>query len=221
MTNAMNHYMLLSELFVYPDKEFANRVRDVQVELDASYPDAAQELRGFTEFVSGASGVVLEELYTRSFDVQAVTTLDIGYVLFGDDYKRGALLVNLNREHREAGVDCRSELADNLPNVLRLIASMRDLDLRGELVEKIVAPALRKIIGEFGLDKVEAKNAIYKKHHRSLIDRPVHYGLIYQLPLIALNSVLESDFNAVRKEVTQGSAEFLQSISTEIMVEGQ
>jgi hypothetical protein len=33
-------------------------------------------------------------LFTRSFDVQAVTTLDLGYIVFGEDYKRGELLVN-------------------------------------------------------------------------------------------------------------------------------
>ena len=45
---------------------------------------------------------------------QVLATLDIGYVLFGDDYKRGELLANLNQEHRKANNDCGTELADHL-----------------------------------------------------------------------------------------------------------
>ena len=71
----------------------------------------------------------LQELHTRTFDVQSLTTLDIGYVLFGDDYKRGALLSNLNQEHSRAENDCRGELADHLPNLLRLIPKLKDQDL--------------------------------------------------------------------------------------------
>ena len=73
----------------------------------------------------------LQELHTRTFDVQALTTLGTGYVLFGDDYKRGALLSNLNREHNDAQNDCRGELADHLPNVLRLIPKLKDQEPAG------------------------------------------------------------------------------------------
>ena len=69
------------------------------------------------------------EIHTRSFEVQSITTLDVGYVAFGDDYKRGELLVNLNREHEAVGVDCGSELPDHLPNVLRLMARWQDPEL--------------------------------------------------------------------------------------------
>ena len=64
------------------------------------------------------------ELYLRTFDVQAITTLDIGYVLFGEDYKRGALLAGLSAEHKKVSNDCGIELADHLPNVLRLLPKM-------------------------------------------------------------------------------------------------
>ena len=47
----------------------------------------------------------VQEVFTRSFDVQSITTLGVGYVMFGDDYKRGEMLVNLNRELRDAGID--------------------------------------------------------------------------------------------------------------------
>jgi len=64
--------------------------------------------------------------------VQAVTTLDVGFILFGDDYKRGEMLVNISREIKEVGHDCGNELADHLPNILFLVSRMEDYELREE-----------------------------------------------------------------------------------------
>lgn len=221
MNDTSSPYPMLAELFHYPDADFADRVERAQAVLDGQYPDAACELQPFTAFAAQASVVTLEELFTRSFDVQAVTTLDIGYVLFGDDYKRGALLVNLNREHREAGNDCGSELADHLPNVLRLLPKMQDVDLRVELVEKLILPALQKIIRAFDPKKIERKKKVYLKHHKTWIERPDDYGTIYQQPLRALYVVLQTDFHAEASELPQPSADFLQHIGTEIALEGE
>ncbi len=212
-------YDLLAGLFMYPQPGFAGIVNYAQVYLNEHYPKAAEELSDFTEFVAGASQNVLEELFTRSFDVQSVTTLDLGYVLFGDDYKRGAMLVNLNMEHKEAENDCHTELSDHLPNVLRLLYKMRKPDLRAELVDKIIAPALRKIIGEFDPNKIEKKNAVYKKHHKTLIERSEHYGTIYQLPLRALYKVIEADFK-VKEKIEPGFENgFLSSVGKEMKIE--
>ena len=35
----------------------------------------------------------IQELYTRTFDINPVCTLEIGWHIFGEDYARGALLV--------------------------------------------------------------------------------------------------------------------------------
>lgn len=217
----MIQYNHLAGLFTYPDSGYPQKVRQTQVFLDAYYPEAGAALKEFAEFASQATVAVLEELYTRSFDVQAITTLDMSYVLFGDDYKRGALLVNLNREHRKAGIDCQSELADHLPNVLHLLAKMNDAELRAELAQKIVAPALRKVISEFDPEKIQQKNAIYKKHHKTLIERSERYGAIYQYPLKALYAVLNADFAIQEIAAPPQSADFLKAVGSEMILESQ
>lgn len=221
MGTSVGEYSILAQLFAYPDAGFAAQVTEVQEFLDASCAEASGELREFSEFASGASLVELEELYTRSFDVQAITTLDLGYVLFGDDYKRGELLVNLNREHREAGVDCGGELPDHLPNILRLLDAMEGSELRDELVEKIVGPALRKIIGEFDAERVEKKNAAYAKHYKTLIERSQKCGDIYAGPLRAVYAVLRRDFDVgiERDPAEVRENRFLNSIGTELKLE--
>ncbi len=65
-----------------------------------------------------------QELFTRTFDIQAPCCLEVGYAIFGEDYKRGHLLVQLQSLHQEFNNDCGSELADHLTNVLTLIPKM-------------------------------------------------------------------------------------------------
>jgi nitrate reductase molybdenum cofactor assembly chaperone len=220
MKHELEHYEQLAGLFSYPDKDFVDRVRQAQTLLDTRYPAAGEAMTPFTDFVAGASLTTLEELYTRSFDVQAITTLDLGYVLFGDDYKRGALLVNLNKEHRDVGNDCHNELADHLPNVLRLLPKMEDRELRAELVERIVGPALQKIIGEFDPGKIDSKKKVYLKHHKTWIDWSEDFGTVFQRPLVALYTVLQEDFDmTVKTTRPTPSVDFLKNIDSEIELE--
>ena len=188
------HYDSMAELLDFPEQGLAARGRMLVDFLRENYPDAAAELALFLDAIPDRI-LDLQELYTRTFEVQAVTTLGTGYVLFGDDYKRGALLANLNREHNEAENDCRGELADNLPNVLRLIPKLNDQDLLDDLVEQILVPALMLMIREFDPKRIEKKNANYQKHYKTLIDPAGDCdSTIYRLPLATVLKVLAQDF---------------------------
>ncbi len=217
--NNLEHYKLLAGLFEYPDSRFMEKVKKAQDVLNQKYPEAAKLLQPFTDCVSNVTSIEREELFTRSFDVQAVTTLDLGYIVFGEDYKRGELLVNLNREHREAGNDCGTELADHLTNVLRLLPKMKDEAILNELVEKVLAAALAKMIADFDPKHIEAKDKVYKKHHKTLIERAENYYTIYQQTLLALYEVLKTDFNFTGQEDKKETSEFLKYVYTEIELE--
>ncbi|HEU5291976.1 MAG TPA: hypothetical protein VFU05_15100, partial [Cyclobacteriaceae bacterium] len=143
-----NNLKLLASLTDFPKEGFVDEVKEIQLFLDGYYPELANALDPFTEFVSSASMDEMQELHTRTFEVQAITTLDLGYLLFGDDYKRAELLVNLSREHLSVNNDCGYELADHLPNVVRLIAMMQDEEIKNELVAKLICPGLKKMISE-------------------------------------------------------------------------
>ena len=224
------HYQLIAELFDYPDEEYPAKVRRVKQLLDDSYPEAAVELDKFLSLLpieSSVEGqvkgiVTMQALYSRTFDVQAITTLDIGYVLFGDDYKRGELLSNLNREHANAISDCGTELADHLPNLLRLIALSKDRAMIEELVEEILAPALRSMHKEFVPDRIEKKNKSYKKHYKTLIEMPVtqlEVNTLYQWAVNALYKIIEQDFEITEKTPLVHGSDFLQSLNRENEIE--
>ena len=116
-------------------------------------------------------------------------------MLFGDDYKRGALLSNLNQEHSSAENDCRGELADHLPNLLRPIPKLKDQDLLDELVREILVPALMLMIREFDPERIGKKNASYQKHYKTLIDPAGGCdSTVYRRTLKAVLKVLARDF---------------------------
>jgi nitrate reductase molybdenum cofactor assembly chaperone len=143
------HYHFLSMLLSYPSVDFKETVRISIADFSESYPVAAQRLAPFLKFVSESSGRDLEELYTLTFDIQSVCYLDVGYVLFGEDYKRGSFLVQMQKEHRLAGNECGTELPDHLPYILTLLPKITDENFAQELVEVIVLRALDKMLEAF------------------------------------------------------------------------
>jgi len=216
------HYRRMACLFDYPDAGYPQRVRQVLTLLENRYPKAARELARFLELLPADDVFTMQELFTRSFDVQAITTLDLGYVLFGDDYKRGELLANLNREHLQAGNDCGTELADHLPNILRLMSSLTDEELIEDLAYAIVGPALLEIIAEFDSDRMKEKNESYRKHYKTLIETPavqVEAVTLYRLALMSLYEVLKQDFVRIGTMPLKRENDFLRSIGRENAIE--
>jgi len=215
-------YRLLAPLFEYPSEGYPDRVRDIRDYLDGRYADAATELGRFIDLLPADDVQAMQELFTRSFDVQAATTLDIGYVLFGDDYKRGILLANLNREHRHAGVDTGTELADYIPNLLRLMAVIEDEEVLHDLAYAILGPALLEMIGEFSTERIQKRNKSYEKHYKTLIETPAVASeavTLYQFALKSLYAVLKQDFALIETMPLQRSVDFLASVSTENEIE--
>jgi nitrate reductase assembly molybdenum cofactor insertion protein NarJ len=212
-------YTKISNLFVFPQNEdYVGKVKDIQQYLDKVLPDVGNILQPFTDVISSVTKHELEDLYLRSFEVQSITTLDIGYVVFGDDYKRGELLVNLNKEYQTYSINCGNELADNLANILKLINVLEDSNLVDDLVNMIIAPALTKMIEGFGEDQIAAKEKIYLKHHKTLLLKHKSFT-IYKHALFALYKALDYDFNIKIQQKPQQSEGFLSSIKQEIKLE--
>jgi len=222
----MAHYELLAALFDYPGRELPAQVQAALAWVDGRYEHAAPALRDFADLLPGGGETLTDaqvdeaqELFTRSFQVQAVTTLDIGYITFGDDYKRAEVLVNLRREHRAAGVDCGTELADHLPNVLRLLARWADHETVLEFVEMILHPALETMVREFGEKQTEARNAVYQKYNKTLIATSLARATVYRNALIALLYVVRHDFGIGPSGRPELTSPFLASIGRELDIE--
>lgn len=107
-------------------------------------PALASALQALEAYLAAAPAGEAEERYTALFDLNPVCTLQAGYHLFGEDYKRGELLAGLAAELRRAGIPTGTELPDFLPTLLRL-AARSDADERATLVDYLLLPALVKM----------------------------------------------------------------------------
>ncbi len=87
----------------------------------------------------------LEEMYTRSFDLNPDCALEISWHLFGETYKRGQFLAMMRFHLREHGIDPGSHLPDHLPALLDLTMKLESQDAM-DLVDDVILPALEKIL---------------------------------------------------------------------------
>lgn len=214
------HYDVLATLVAYPGPEFEGDVRRAIALHSEFYPRAAQRLEQFQRLLPMGDVIALRELHTRTFDVQAITSLDIGYTLFGEDYKRGALLANLSGEHTRAGNDCGAELADHLTNVLRLLPKLTDGALREELVRVLLAPALEEMIREFEPARLAKKEELYKKHHKTIIETAEGDArTAYRHALEAVLEVLREDFALKVSLPIDQESKFVGAVGTEMGIE--
>lgn len=215
----MNHYSKLAKLFLYPatDNHVAD-VKELQEILDDKFPKAGQELQRFTDWVLSTPMHDQEELFTKTFHIQAICYLDLGYVLFGEDYKRGDFLANMCVEQAKAGIDLESELADNLVNVLKLISVHEDREFVEELSSRIVMPSLKKMLIEFDSKLMENRLKYIKKKEKAVILENIQNGNIYQNALNALLLVFDQEFGHIKFEemvqVPEFSKDFVGDCST-------
>jgi len=211
------HYTTLSKLFEYPDASYYASVTSMIEELKENYSEASNELESFSKLLP-QDIYRLQELYTKSFEVQAVTSLEIGYLLYGDDYTRGEVMVHLNQEHRAVGNELGSELSDHLANVLRLLPKMKDEIVVNDLVTLMIAPAVEVMMHEYTPKNMEAKDKLYKKQYKTLIIPSVPVGMFLHL-IKALFMILDSDFKLIKENKPFGDASFIGFLSSELEVE--
>lgn len=88
----------------------------------------------------------LEEVYTHTFDLTPVCSLNVSYYLFGEDYRRGVFLAQLRQSQQEVGLEEKVELPDYLPTVLKWLQRINDSELYTEMVTECVLPALHKML---------------------------------------------------------------------------
>ncbi len=181
----MEIYKYIADLFRYPSLESLKSIQQVNYLLTKKDVVLASKFKAFVEFHTDKQISELEEHYIKTFDVQATCHLDIGYIIFGDDSKRGRFLYHMKEEQEKIGNDCGSDLADFLPNVLTLLSKTENRDFCEELSVSILLPALLKMN-----EKLEREKSIFN------------------FPLEILISLLKMDFNNSEYEAAKiGSKE--------------
>ena len=189
-----SHYKHIANVFTYPKKGYAQKVSACHQYLQKHYPSAANTFSRFADYIKDKNDNQIEEVFGFTFHIQAICYLDIGYVLFGEDYSRGEFLVNMKNEQAKINHDCGEELADNLPHVLHLISVSQDKTFVRELVHFALIPAVQKMLEEFESGRMTLRNKVIKKKQKAIIMENVVDGNIYQNAIQALLKLLKIDF---------------------------
>lgn len=192
-----NHYIAFADLLRYPAADYSERANMCLVMLEERYPEAAMEIEPFVNYMLSHTEDEREELYTKTFDVQPICYLDLGYVIFGEDYKRGAFLLHMQEEQLKEGNDCGTDLSDNICNMLTLYSKSDNQSLLDELAVKILIPGVEKMIAEFKQARVDLKVKVLKKLHKAIIQEELNHGNVYKNVFSALLIVLKKDFENV------------------------
>ena len=139
----------LADGLEYPGVDLGERCAELSGLLEPERPAAAQAMESFRKAIEPLPLDRLEEIYAATFDLNPASCLYVGYHLFGESYKRGALMAKLNAEYRDRGFEPGNELPDHLPVMLRFLAAFVEPEERSWLLEEAVLPALFKIASAF------------------------------------------------------------------------
>lgn len=149
-----NMYIALSALFSYPGSDCYQHAHKCGQALRTAPAGAYSEFQKFLAGVSGLSKEELQELFTRTFDLNPMCTLEIGWQLYGEDYQRGEFLVKMRQHLREYGIPESGELPDHLSHALALLARLENAEAV-EFACGYVLPAIDKMLSQWK----ESRNA--------------------------------------------------------------
>ena len=157
-----NVYDAYAALLTYPRQDYHERIRRCCNGLSTAMKDSSNDsvapkeqlqsaysyltsFRGRTENLSIEE---LEELYARTFDINPVASLEIGWQLYGESYERGSFLVRMRELLRACAIEESSELPDHLTHVLLALGRMESKSAE-DFINAYVVKSLRKMLEGF------------------------------------------------------------------------
>lgn len=156
-TMNLNLCLGFSELLSYPSERLKAAAADCDRQLKESDPDAAAAFAGFINFLEEQNIARIEEVFTSTFDLQALSYPYVGYQLCGESQARTMFLMRLQELYTKQEFSSGTELPDHLSVLLRFIGSIPDPQGNREIIVDALLPALEKII-----NGIEAQDHPYR-----------------------------------------------------------
>jgi nitrate reductase delta subunit len=172
-------YDTFADLLKYPGEDYPQTVESCRQALEEVNTEAAGYLAGFAEQIRGWDTTQLQELFVRTFDLNPVCALEVGWHLFGDTYDRGTFMVKMREELSRYGVSESSEVPDHLTHVLALLGRMKPEEA-DPFAASAVLPAMEKMLAGLEGKKSPYENilrairCVLVGHHASAIQEVKH-----------------------------------------------
>ena len=169
-------FVSLALLFEYPGPGYLENAGRCGTLIARSAPWAFEGFSDFLKPVEELPPEDLEELFTRTFDLNPSCALEIGWHLFGEDVRRGSFLVWMRDKLRTGGLSESGELPDHLSCALSLLDNMAPDDT-DEFAATCLVPALEKMIQGF-----DGKENPYKSLLECIRDLAAPRGCVEEEP---------------------------------------
>jgi nitrate reductase assembly molybdenum cofactor insertion protein NarJ len=137
-------YDSLGGLLQYPQPGFHESLRICLEEMYLAESDGCDHLQLFVDDVADKDIEELEELFTRTFDINTKCALEVGWQLYAENYERGAFIVHMRQALRRLDIAETSELPDHLSQVLRALGRMDEVEANS-FASGYVVPAMDKM----------------------------------------------------------------------------
>ncbi len=122
-------------------------VEQCVAELESENPEAAALLRAFLAAQAALEPGKLQEVYAGSFDLTPDCSLNLGYQIFGDDWRRSNFLADLiDRYHARRFELDGGELPDHLSIMLRFLAKRGEDPEPEPLIRDCLVPGLARVL---------------------------------------------------------------------------
>lgn len=138
------------ELLSYPGERLKSVAASCYQQLKEQQPEAALPFAGFIDFLEQQEFPQIEEIFTATFDLQAICHPYVGYQLCGESQARTLFLMKLKELYAKHDFEIGTELPDHLGVMLRFIGSTPDPTGNREIILDALLPTLEKIIA--GID---------------------------------------------------------------------
>ncbi len=136
----------LANCLEYPHAGLPESVAGAIASVSQVSQDAKTLLCSFQSYLEEATLSHLEEIYTRTFDLEAPCCLYAGYYLFGDTARRGIFMAQLKEEYKQSGFSQGRELPDHLTLMLRFLGSGCGREQAEELIALCILPAMEAML---------------------------------------------------------------------------
>ena len=144
----VGNFESLSKLLAYPSEDVKEQAEECHKKFMAIDTPAASAVNEFKDFTQSSTVSDMQELYTRTFEINPLCALEVGWQLFGERYERGTFIVKMRQTLRDLKLPESTELPDHLVHVLQALDKLQPEEA-GEFANLFIVPAVDKMIDGF------------------------------------------------------------------------
>lgn len=139
-------FSLLAAVLEYPTNRLVERTDEAIRVLESVNRDASRHLAVFRDFCLVNNVCHLQDIYIRTFDLNAACSPFVGHYLLGQDRSRLLFAAKLKEDYLSHVDSHKKEKPDHIAVLLRSLTVQESVEEARELISCCLIPAARKML---------------------------------------------------------------------------